>query len=156
MPDEPNDDLENIPTQAEQIESQQEAPRGSLTIIELTSIINRYSVDIDKIKDGLKMQNGMYKDAFSGDAQFHELDQKAKELNRQKNAIKQKVLQTPAMQAVTAKIDELKSELKDAQETLSGYLEEYQRVSGTNIIEGENGEIKEIVPVYRLVKRSNK
>jgi len=36
---------------------------------------------------------------------------------------------------------------------MSGYLEQYQKVSGTNIIETENGDIREIVPVYRLVKR---
>ena len=53
------------------------------------------------------------------------------------------------------KIEEYKGEMKDAKEMLSGYLEKYQRVAGTNIIEGENGEIKEIVPQYRLVKRNN-
>lgn len=64
-------------------------------------------------------------------------------------------MKTPAMEAVVAKIDEYRGEMKDAREMLSGYLEEYQRVAGTNIIEGENGEIKEIVPQYRLVKRNN-
>lgn len=142
------------PEEAEVIETPEtSAPRGSLTIVELTTIINRYEADIAKVKEGLKMQNGMFKDAFGGDKEFHEMDMKVKEMNKQKNAIKQRILKTPAMEAVVAKIDELKSEIKDAQETLSGYLEEYQRVSGTNIIEGENGEIKEIIPVYKLVKR---
>lgn len=145
-------DTHQEPTQ-QSPQPETEAPRGSLTIVELTSIINRYEVDIAKVKDSLKMQSGMFKDAFNGDAEFHDMDMKVKEMNKQKNAIKQRILKTPAMEAVVAKIDELKSELKDAQETLSGYLEEYQRVSGTNIIEGENGEIKEIVPVYKLVKR---
>ena len=132
---------------------QAEGARGSLSMIELTTIINRYVADIEKAKEDLKMQNGMFKDSFSGDAEFHDIDMKAKELNKQKNAIKQRILKTPALEAVVAKIDELKTELKDAQEMLSGYLEEYQRVAGTNIIEGENGEIKEIIPVYKLVKR---
>lgn len=143
------------PEEAEVIETtpETEAPRGSMTIVELTSIINRYEADIAKVKDNLKMQNGMFKDAFGGDAEFHDIDMKVKEIKKQQNAIKQRILKTPAMEAVVAKILDLKSELKDAQETLSGYLEEYQRVSGTNILEGENGEIKEIVPVYKLVKR---
>ena len=131
------------------------SPRGSLTIVELTTLINRYESDMKKMRDNLKIQSGMLRDAVEGDAAYHELDVQAKELNKKKTAIKQNVMKTPAMEAVVAKILEFKSEIADAKEMLSGYLEEYQRVSGTNIIEGENGEIREIVPVYKLVKRSN-
>jgi hypothetical protein len=97
----------------------------------------------------------MLRDAVEGDAAYHELDTQSKDLQKKKTEIKQKVMKTPAMEAVVAKVEEYKNEIKDAKEMLSGYLEEYQRVAGTNIIEGENGEIKEIVPQYRLVKRNN-
>ena len=133
-----------------------QAPRGSMTIVELTTLINRYESDMKKMRDNLKIQSGMLREAVEGDAAYHELDVQSKDLNKKKSEIKQKVMKTPAMEAVVAKIDEFKSELNDAKEMLSGYLEEYQRVSGTNIIEGENGEIKEIVPMYKLVKRGNK
>lgn len=132
-----------------------EAPRGSMTIVELTTLINRYEADMKKMKDNLKIQSGMLRDAVEGDASYHELDIQSKDLQKKKTEIKQKVTKTPAMEAVLAKVEEYKSEIKDAKEMLSGYLEEYQRVAGTNIIEGENGEIKEIIPQYRLVKRSN-
>ncbi len=132
-----------------------EAPRGSMTIVELTTLINRYEGDMKKMRDNLKIQSGMLRDAVEGDAAYHELDAQSKDLQKKKNEIKQKVTKTPAMEAVVAKIEEYKAEIKDAREMLSGYLEEYQRVAGTNIIEGENGEIKEIVPQYRLVKRNN-
>lgn len=128
-------------------------PRGSMTIVELTTLINRYEADMKKMRDNLKIQSGMLRDAVEGDAAYHELDMQSKDLNKKKTAIKQNVMKTPAMEAVVAHIEEYKSELSDAKEMLSGYLEEYQRVSGTNIIEGENGEIREIVPVYKLVKR---
>lgn len=134
----------------------QDKPRGSMNMIELATLINRYVADMEKLRDSLKMQNGMFNDSFANDKEYSDMNQKVKELNRIKNGIKQRILKTPAMEAVVAKIEELKTELKDAQEMLSGYLEEYQRVSGTNIVEGENGEIREIVPVYKLVKRSNK
>lgn len=130
-----------------------DAPRGSMTIVELTALINRYEADMKKMRDNLKIQSGMLRDAVEGDAAYHELDMQSKELNKKKTAIKQNVMKTVAMEAVVAKIEEYKGELNDAKEMLSGYLEEYQRVSGTNIIEGENGEIREIVPVYKLVKR---
>ncbi|MCX6730230.1 MAG: hypothetical protein NTZ55_00075 [Candidatus Roizmanbacteria bacterium] len=132
-----------------------EAPRGSMTIVELTTLINRYEGDMKKMRDNLKIQSGMLRDAVEGDAGYHELDVQSKDLQKKKTEIKQKVMKTQAMEAVVAKMEEYKSEIKDAKEMLSGYLEEYQRVAGTNIIEGENGEIKEIVPQYRLVKRNN-
>jgi DNA repair exonuclease SbcCD ATPase subunit len=130
-------------------------PRGGMNIVELTALINRYESDMKKMRDNLKIQSGMLRDAVEGDAGFHELDVQSKDIHKKKNEIKQKTMKTQAMEAVVAKIEEYKSEMKDAKEMLSGYLEEYQRVAGTNIIEGENGEIKEIVPQYRLVKRNN-
>jgi len=130
-------------------------PRGAMNIVELTALINRYEGDMKKMKDNLKIQLGMLRDAVEGDAAYHELDIQSKDLQKKKNEIKQKTIKTPAMEAVVAKVEEYKSEIKDAKEMLSGYLEEYQRVAGTNIIEGENGEIKEIIPQYRLVKRNN-
>ena len=50
-------------------------------------------------------------------------------------------------------MNDLKMEIKDMQDLLSGYLEQYQKVSGTNVIETEDGQIREIVPVFKLVKR---
>ena len=130
-----------------------EVQKTNLNIVELTTIINRYEADMKKTKDDLKIQNGMMRDAIEGDAAYHELDIQMKDLKKKMNEIKQRIMKTPAMEAVVAKIEEKKEELKDAKEMLSGYLEEYQRVTGTNVIEGENGEIKEIVSEHKLVGR---
>jgi len=132
---------------------EQSGPTSSLSLIELTTIINRYIGDMDKVKNTLKEKNSIFKDTFENDAEYHELNLKVKEINKVKNGAKQRILKTPAMEALTAQINEQKSELKDMQDMMSGYLEQYQKVSGTNIIETENGDIREIVPVYRLVKR---
>ena len=43
---------------------------------------------------------------------------------------------------------------KIAKEGLSDYLREYQRLSGSNEIEGEDGELREIVYTAKLVKKS--
>lgn len=125
----------------------------SMSVIDLTAIINRYAADIDKVKGSLKEKNAMFKDAFEGDAKYHEQDMKVKDLNKLKNAEKQRILKTPTIEALTSQVSGLKSEIKDMQELLSGYLEQYQKVSGTNIIETEEGDIREIVPVFKLVKR---
>jgi len=141
-------------TKVEDAELVSGSPAG-MNIVELTVLINRYESDTKKMRDNLKIQSGMLRDAVEGDAAFHELDVQIKDLQKKTAEIKQKVMKTQAMEAVVAKMEEYKNEIKDAKEMLSGYLEEYQRVAGTNIIEGENGEIKEIIPQYRLVKRNN-
>ena len=55
----------------------------------------------------------------------------------------------------SGKVDELKSELKEAQEALSSYLAEYQKLTGSSEIEGEDGELRKIVYVAKLVKKTN-
>lgn len=126
---------------------------GSMNMIELATLINRYVADIEKIRESMKMQSSMFKDAFENDAEYHTKSEQVKQATRERNAIKQRILKQPAVEALTGKLNELKADIKDAQEGLSGYLEEYQRVAGTNIIEGDNGEIREIVPMFKLVKR---
>lgn len=125
-----------------------------LSVLDLTTLINDYFRTIDEMKSQLKTQKKMVKDAFEDDQQYHELSEKSKVLNMQKNEIKQKVLKTPAVDAAVAKSKEIQVELKDMEDKLSGYLQEYQRVANTNVIEGSDGELRQIIPVYRLVKKS--
>lgn len=125
-----------------------------MSVFDLTTLINDYSHTLDEIKGKLREQRQMVKDAFENDQQYHELSEKVKNLNKEKNAIKQRILKTPVAAAATVKIKELQTEVKDMEDKLSGYLQEFQRVSGTNVIEGADGELRQIVPVYRLVKKS--
>jgi hypothetical protein len=47
----------------------------------------------------------------------------------------------------------MKEELKDLQLTLSDCLARYQTMSGANQIEDDDGEIREIVKILKLVKK---
>jgi hypothetical protein len=131
-------------------------PGAAMSMLDLTSLINDYVKTIDETKKQLREQRQMVKDTFENDQQYHELAEKVKNLNKEKVAIKQKLLKTPAAEAAIVKIQDLQAEVKDMDDKLSGYLQEYQRVAGTNMIEGTDGEIRQIIPVYRLVKKSNK
>jgi hypothetical protein len=50
----------------------------------------------------------------------------------------------------------MKEELADLQDSLSDYLREYQRTTGSNVFVGDNGEELEIVHVTKLVRRNSK
>ena len=125
----------------------------AMEIANLSSLINRYLADIEKIKEQLKTQRDMFNGAVENDKAYQEQAQQAKEITKKKNAAKQVIVKQPAVMAIVEKQKELKDEMRDLQEALSRYLERYQQVAKTNIIESEDGEIREIVPVYKLVKK---
>lgn len=130
--------------------------QGAMSMLDLSSLINDYVKTLDEVKSQLREQRQMVKDTFENDQEYHELSEKVKVLNKSKTAVKQKLLKTPAAEAALVKMQDLQTEMRDMEEKLSSYLQEYQRVSGTNMIEGYDGAIREIVPVYRLVKKNNK
>jgi predicted nuclease with TOPRIM domain len=123
------------------------------TMLDLESLIKRYLKDIGELREDIKEQKQMFDDAFDNDVKFKESDDKAKEINRAKAAVKQIIKRTPAVAELENKINGMKDEMKELQDALSGYVREYQRVSGATQIEGENGEIMEIVHTVKLVKR---
>jgi seryl-tRNA synthetase len=98
----------------------------------------------------------VFEDSFANDANYKELNDKAKEANRLKNAAKQQILRSPAIQELSNKVKAMKEELADLQDSLSDYLREYQRTTGSNVFVGDNGEELEIVHVTKLVRRNSK
>ena len=102
------------------------ASQSAMTMVELTSLINRYLTDIDQMKEKLRAQKQMFDDTFGNDPEYRELAEKAKQATKIKSARKQVLTKQPALQPVIATINELKDEVKDLEETLSSYVSEYQ------------------------------
>jgi ABC-type transporter Mla subunit MlaD len=122
-------------------------------VVDLTSLIKRYLVDIEKLKQELKTQNEMFNDAINNDKNYSEHNQQVKNWLKKRNAVKQTLIKQPAVEAIVAKQKELKVQIKDFQDALSRYLERYYQVAKTNILEGDDGDLREIIPVYKLVKK---
>lgn len=118
--------------------------------------IKQHLADIQRLQGQYKEQRNMFEDSFANDANYKELNDKAKEANRLKNAAKQQILRSPAIQELSNKVKAMKEELADLQDSLSDYLREYQRTTGSNVFVGDNGEELEIVHVTKLVRRNSK
>jgi hypothetical protein len=73
-----------------------------------------------------------------------------------KSKTKSEILKRPQAKELDDRIKTMKSEIKEQQGALSDYLQEYQRMSGVNEIEGEDGEMREIVYVAKLVRKAFK
>ncbi|MFA6004940.1 MAG: hypothetical protein WC775_00455 [Patescibacteria group bacterium] len=121
--------------------------------LQLDTLIKRYMGDINRLKVEMREQRSMFNDAFENDANFHEATEKEKEVKKVKTAAKEKIAQQPGTVAVADKVKNLREELKHANEMLSGYLEQYVQKTGARTIEDDNGNIIQIVPNYRLVKK---
>ncbi|MBI2021784.1 hypothetical protein HYS93_02790 [Candidatus Daviesbacteria bacterium] len=123
-------------------------------LINMEGLIKNYISSIDKLTEEMKKHKEMLDDIFKNDPTYQEHLEKAKEATKIKNATKQEILKRPDAKELNEKVKSFKSQIKENQASLSDYLQEYARLSGVNEIEGEDGEVREIVYVAKLVKKS--
>lgn len=123
-------------------------------LVELENLIKGHITNIEKGKGELSKFKEMLDSIFANDETFKLHSEKAKEANKIKSATKQEILKQQNARELSDKIKSLKSELDDLDSALSDYLREYQRMSGSTEIEGDDGEMREIIYTARLVKKS--
>ncbi len=123
-------------------------------IINMESIIKSHMSSVDKLQEEHKKFKEMLDDIFGNEPVYQEHLEASKEANKIKNNTKKEILKRPEVAELDTKVKSIKSQIKETQAALSDYLQEYARLSGVNEIEGEDGEVREIVYVAKLVKRS--
>ncbi|MBI2601275.1 hypothetical protein HYW42_04975 [Candidatus Daviesbacteria bacterium] len=127
---------------------------GATVIINLEGLIKNHITGIANLKEEIKKHKEIIDDILSNDPTYKDHAEKAKEAARIKTATKNQILKQPHAADTAEKLKSMRSELKEQQDALSDYLGEYQKLSGVNEIEGDDGEVREIVYVAKLVKRS--
>jgi len=132
------------------------ADNAAQVLLDLESLIKTHIANIDKGKAELKKQREMVNSALLNDETYRLHNEEAKKAAKTKALTKFQIMQQPANKALADKIHQIASEVREQDSALSDYLREYQRMSGTNEIETEDGEVREIVYVAKLVKKSSK
>lgn len=130
-------------------------PDAVKTQLSVESLIKTLISRIARVKEDLKPVKEMLSDLFNNNEEYQIADKEAKEASKKKSTVKAKILSTPEGKMANDKVTEMKNELKEAQEALSTYLSEYQKLTGSSEIEGEDGELRKIVYVAKLVKKTN-
>lgn len=123
-------------------------------LLDLEQLIKTHVANIDKGKAELKKLREMLASALENDETYRLHAEEAKKAAKQKAATKYQIIQQPQNKQLDEKIKDVSSELKGLDVALSDYLREYARMSGTNEIETSDGEVREIVYVAKLVKKS--
>lgn len=119
-------------------------------LLRLEEMIKSNRKIIEKTREELSEQRQMLKDTFENDSVYMEHNEDVKKATKVRNATKAQILKKADVATLAEKVKSLQSQIRESAEALSDYLREYQRVSGLTTIEGEDGEVLEIVYVARL------
>lgn len=125
-------------------------------LLDLEQLIKTHVANIDKGKLELKKLREMLTSALENDETYRLHAEEAKKTAKQKAATKYQIIQQPQNKQLAEKLKSLAGEIKELDTALSDYLREYARMSGTNEIETSDGEVREIVYVAKLVKKSSR
>ncbi len=134
----------------------EDAKPDATVLLDLETLIKTHISGIDSRKEELKKLKEMLSGIFTNDPTYTEHEKLAKEANKVKSATKSQLLKAPNAADLANKIKTLITEAKEMDGALSDYLREYQRLSGSNEIEGDDGQVREIVYVAKLVKKSSR
>ena len=125
------------------------------TLLSIESAIKERISRIEQLKADMQPHKEMLASYLDNDPVYREHSEAAKAASKQKSATKKQLLSIPAGKALVDKLDLLKDEMKELQEGLSYYLKEYQQTTGANEIEGADGELRQIIYVAKLVRKTS-
>lgn len=126
------------------------------SLFTIENLIKTHVNHIEAVKIELHKHAEMMADVLNNDEGYKKVAEEIKELNKKKTEAKQNVLKSPANASLNQKIKDMKQELKELNNALSNYLQQYQKLADTDQIESEDGEVRQIVYSARLVKLSGK
>ena len=129
---------------------------GATILLELETTIKNHIAQIDKNKVELRKQREMLESALLNDETYRLHTDDAKKAAKIKMQTKFQIMQLPANKGLADKVKTLAAEIKELDGALSDYLREYMRMSGTNEIETDEGDVREIIYIAKLVKKSQR
>lgn len=128
---------------------------GAQVLLNLEQMIKSNVRAIAKEKDELKKFREMLESALLNDETYRLHNDAAKQAIKVKSATKLQIMKLAENSKVASKVKELSESVKEKETGLEEYLSEFARISGTNEIEDDEGQVQEIIFVPRLVKKSS-
>ena len=149
-------DSKTAQTKTDDTEVTPEDQNVSTVITDLESMIKSHITGIDTRKKKLKQLREMIASTLASDSEYKDLEGKAKAAAKEKNARKTEIMHASGNTQIMEQTHDLSTEVKEMDEALSDYLREYQRMTGVNEIETNEGDTREIVYIAKLVKKSSR
>ncbi|MGH7245690.1 MAG: hypothetical protein ACREGI_02025 [Candidatus Levyibacteriota bacterium] len=156
MSDTPIQDAEIVEEKTEATDASMLPSDNATVLTSLDELIKSHVTSLDRLRDEIKKHKQMLEDVFVNSEAYRENDAKVKEATKVRNVTKSELMKQPQVMALFQKVKSMVQEAKEKQMSLSDYLLEYQRLSGANQIETDNGEVLEIVQVAKIVRKFSK
>lgn len=148
-------DQTNFQTPEQKLESFGETTNNqAVTLLSVENAIKARLAQIEQQKEETKALKEMVDSYLANDPLFTEHEEMAKNAAKQRNATKKALLAKPEARQIVEKLKAAQQDLKELKDGLSYYLTQYQQMTGQNHFEDEDGEVRDIVYVAKLVKRS--
>ncbi len=128
---------------------------SSVMVLEsLQSLIKENLTKVDKLNEELGKVKEMLDSALNNDETYKQHAETAKNATKIKTATKGEILKRPENASLNAKIKDFAAEIAEIKDSQGSYLQEYMRLSGSNEIETDDGQVLQIINQPRLVRRS--
>lgn len=125
------------------------------SILQLDATIKERIERIEQLRTDIKPHKEMLVSYLENDDTYREATTLAKKASQNKSEVKKRLLSTPQGKDLNLKVEEMSEEIKEAEDSLSDLLREYQKTTGSNEFEGSDGELRQIVLQARLVRKTN-
>ena len=133
-----------------------ESTDQATSLISLENLIKSYLNKIDSQQDILKKLREMINDALENDPEYVNAAKEAKQAAQQKSSAKKAVISQPEIAKIHDKLQDGTKQLKEMRASLSAHLQNYAQLSGSTQFEDDDGQIREIVYVAKVVKKNSK
>lgn len=137
-------------------ESKSNTGSEAMSLVNIDNLIKNHLQKIENLTDEVRKHTEMLEDILINSEVYAIAHDRAKDAAKEKSKTKSELLKEAHAAELSAKVRNMKSELKEHRESLGFYVGEYQKLSGANQIEDNNGEIRDIVSTTKLVKRKNR
>lgn len=129
-------------------------PGDVSVLMNLENLIKSHISGLEQRREELKKYKEMMSSSFKNDPTYQDAEVAVKDATKLKKEAKARLMKLPEVRNVQEKVTEFSTEIKEMDGALSDYLREYQRISGSNEIVDDNGQIHEITYVAKLVKKA--
>lgn len=97
------------------------------------------------IKNELKIKRAMVKTALEQDAEYYKANESVKEYQKHRKAVKDRLMkENPSLRTMDEQTKVLKEELKSVQLSLEDYIIEYEKNTGMQTINDNEGVVRRI------------
>lgn len=154
MPDD-TDQITSPIIEEGEITDSETAAGDAASVMDLSGLINNHISLTDRLKQETGKLREMLDSVFENDPTYQTHTEAVKEANRVRSNTKKQLLKMPQVADLTNRIQTLRTQVKEANTALSGYLQDYARITGSTTFETDDGQVREIVYTARLVKKND-